>query len=81
VPNILVTGTPGTGKTSFCQLLNQSLSFTYLPIAKIINEHQLFQGWNTEFEVYEFDEDKLLDHVNANYKVAEGGLLFDFQNP
>lgn len=49
VPNILITGTPGTGKTTFAQLLNQSLNFIYLPIAKIINENQLFEGWNQEF--------------------------------
>jgi adenylate kinase len=36
VPNILVTGTPGTGKTTLCQLLNESLSFTYLNLGKII---------------------------------------------
>lgn len=46
IPNILITGTPGTGKTTFSQLLNQSLNFTYLPIAKLINENQLFEGWN-----------------------------------
>ncbi len=36
IPNILVTGTPGTGKTTIAQLLNQSLSFQYLPIGQII---------------------------------------------
>jgi broad-specificity NMP kinase len=25
IPNVLVTGTPGTGKTTFCRLLNESL--------------------------------------------------------
>jgi broad-specificity NMP kinase len=35
-PNILVTGTPGTGKTTFAQLLNQSLNFQYLSIGQLI---------------------------------------------
>jgi adenylate kinase len=45
-PNILVTGTPGTGKTTFCQLLNQSLNFNYLPVGKLIIDHQLYDNWN-----------------------------------
>lgn len=35
-PNILVTGTPGTGKTTLAQLLNQSLGFSYLNIGNLI---------------------------------------------
>jgi adenylate kinase len=60
VPNILITGTPGTGKTTFSQLINQSLNFNYLPIAKIINDNKLYDAWNEEFNVPEFDEDKLV---------------------
>lgn len=41
-PNILVTGTPGTGKTTFCQLLNQSLNFQYLPVGQLIKENKLY---------------------------------------
>ena len=46
-PNILVTGTPGTGKTTFSQLLNQSLNFAYIPVGNIIIEHKLYDNWNT----------------------------------
>lgn len=46
VPNILVTGTPGTGKSTFCQLINKSLNFTYLPIAKLIIDNKLYEDWN-----------------------------------
>ena len=45
-PNIIVTGTPGTGKTTFCQLLNQSLNFTYLPIGKLVIDNKLYDDWN-----------------------------------
>jgi adenylate kinase len=54
-PNILVTGTPGTGKTTFSQLINQSLNFTYLPIGKLIIDNQLYNDWNKDFDVPEFD--------------------------
>jgi len=54
-PNIIVTGTPGTGKTTFCQLLNQSLNFIYLPIGKLIIDNKLYNNWNEKFDVPEFD--------------------------
>lgn len=50
-PNIIVTGTPGTGKTTFCQLINQSLNFKYLPIGKLIIDNELYNNWNKEFDV------------------------------
>jgi adenylate kinase len=80
-PNIIVTGTPGTGKTTLCQLLNQSLNFTYLPIGKIIIENQLYDDWNKEFDVPEFNEDKLLEYLTSHHDIQAGGLLFDFHSP
>lgn len=79
-PNILVTGTPGTGKTTFCQLLNQSLNFKYLPIGKIIIDNKLYDEWNKEFDVPEFNDDKLVSFIATHYDVAAGGLLFDFHS-
>lgn len=38
IPNILVTGTPGTGKTTLATLLNDVLQFTYINVGKLINE-------------------------------------------
>lgn len=46
VPNILITGTPGTGKTTICKLLNDALGFTYLPISSMILQHKLYDTWN-----------------------------------
>lgn len=80
-PNIIVTGTPGTGKTTFCQLINQSLNFVYLPIGKIIIENKLYDNWNQTFDVPEFDEDKLLEYLSTHYDIQAGGLLFDFHSP
>jgi adenylate kinase len=46
VPNILITGTPGTGKTTLCQLLNESLNFSYLNLGKIIKDNKLYEEWD-----------------------------------
>ena len=55
LPNILITGTPGTGKTSLSMLLtdrlnelvqNSSKRFTCINIGKIILEKKLYTVWN-----------------------------------
>ena len=53
LPNILVTGTPGVGKTSLCTLLESQLSddyglegFTYVKLADMIKTKNLYKNWN-----------------------------------
>ncbi len=43
VPNILVTGTPGTGKTTLATLLNEALNFNYINIGKLVSEQKLYK--------------------------------------
>lgn len=63
VPNILVTGTPGTGKTTLATLLNEALSFTYINVGKLISEQKLYKEWDNEFNCSIFDEDMVLDYI------------------
>ncbi|CAI5700477.1 hypothetical protein KXD40_007878 [Peronospora effusa] len=62
-PNILVTGTPGTGKTSMCQQL-------------AVKERGLHRGRDEEFDCFVLDEDKVCDEMED--LMAEGGKLVDF---
>ena len=70
LPNILVTGTPGVGKTSLCSLLESQFpedyeleGFTYVKLAEMIRERRLYKNWNEEFDVPEFDEDMVCDEL------------------
>jgi adenylate kinase len=65
----LITGTPGCGKTTLCKLLNESLNFKYLNISEMIITHKLYDSWNEEFNVPEFDDDKLLEYIEEKYKI------------
>lgn len=90
LPNILVTGTPGVGKTSFSMLLTDKLnellhsqgktskSFQNINIGKLINEKHLYKEWNKEFDVPEFDEDMVNDALEPFLK--EGGIILDFHS-
>jgi broad-specificity NMP kinase len=75
LPNILITGTPGTGKTTTAQLVAQALELEHIEIGKIVKEHQLHDGFNEEFDSYELNEDLLLDYLEP--LIQKGGLVID----
>jgi len=85
-PNLLVTGTPGVGKTSLCSLLESQFpedyeleGFTYIKLAELIRERNLYQNWNTEFDVPEFDEDMVCDYLEPMMS-QQGGIILEFHS-
>ena len=80
MPNILVTGTPGTGKTTLATLLNDTLNFKYINIGKLVTDEKLYKDWDEEFNVPFFDEDMVLDYIEENNDIAKGGLIIDFHS-
>lgn len=58
-PNIIITGTPGVGKTSHCELLAQSTNLTHLSINEVVKARGCHEGWDDEFQSYIVDEDKV----------------------
>ncbi len=59
-PNIIITGTPGVGKTSHCELLAQSTGLKHLSINQIVKGRDCHHGWNDELKSWIVDEDKVL---------------------
>jgi len=58
-PNIIVTGTPGVGKSSHCELLAQNTGLKHMSINGIVKEHGCHQGWDSDLESWIVDEDKV----------------------
>ncbi len=86
LPNILVTGTPGVGKTSLCSLLESQLpedynlqGFQYIKLAELINTKKLYTSWNEEFNVPEFDEDMVCDELEPLMS-QRGGIILEFHS-
>ena len=66
-PNILITGTPGTGKSTHAQLLVQSspIPLQHINVSDLVKEKGLHEGFDQEWNTYIVDEDKVRDFINC----------------
>lgn len=91
LPNILVTGTPGTGKTTFSALLaqqlttaiqaktgNPNLGYRHVELSRAIGEHKLYKKWDYELNCSIFDDDMVNDYLEP--LMAAGGVIVDFHS-
>ncbi|KAF4895339.1 Adenylate kinase isoenzyme 6-like protein HBR1 [Colletotrichum fructicola] len=75
-PNIIITGTPGVGKTTHCEELARRSGLTHLSVNQVVKDRECREGWDDEFQSWIVDEDKLLDAIEA--EVANGGYIIDW---
>jgi type II secretory pathway predicted ATPase ExeA len=63
-PVIVITGTPGTGKTTHAQLLvDQSpVPLKHINVSELIKERMLHDGFDEEWQTYIVDEDKVCSY-------------------
>lgn len=59
LPNILVTGTPGTGKTTTSEMIAQVTGLDHVNVGEIVKQKQLHEGYLEEFDTHVLDEDKV----------------------
>jgi adenylate kinase len=58
-PNILITGTPGTGKTSLCERVAAETGMTNINVGQWVKDKALHSGWDEEFQCFTLDDDKV----------------------
>ena len=80
LPNILVTGTPGTGKTSLCARLALSTKgkLQHVNVGALVKMRSLHEGRDEEFDAFILDEDKVCDELEP--LMARGGQAVDFHS-
>jgi adenylate kinase len=80
-PNVLITGTPGTGKTATASLLAERLGMKHVSPGDLAKEHKLYEGRDEELDTNILDEDKLIDLLENILEEAEQegvGVVVDF---
>ncbi|KAG5463316.1 MAG: AAA domain-containing protein, partial [Olpidium bornovanus] len=61
--SILITGTPGCGKTSTAELLASQSGLTHIDVGALVKSKCLHQGWDEELDTHILDDDKVLFRV------------------
>lgn len=74
-PNILITGTPGTGKTTLCEAAAEATGFRHVNIGTWVKEHSLHSGWDDEYQCLVLDEDKVRAWPSIRLLMLQGCLV------
>ncbi|VEU23654.1 DEKNAAC104872 [Brettanomyces naardenensis] len=77
LPNIIIAGTPGCGKTSHAELLAQQCpELKHINVSEFAKKNDCIEGWDSERDTSIVDEDKLLDLLEP--MADKGGLILDW---
>eukprot|EP00698_Gefionella_okellyi_P007216 TRINITY_DN1753_c0_g1_i3.p1 TRINITY_DN1753_c0_g1~~TRINITY_DN1753_c0_g1_i3.p1 ORF type:complete len:192 (-),score=8.58 TRINITY_DN1753_c0_g1_i3:182-706(-) len=77
-PNILVTGTPGVGKSTFSEQLASQCGLRYINIGELVKTSGFHDGYDEERHCHIIDEDKVLDELEPI--MAQGGVIVDYHS-
>ncbi|KAF1813130.1 P-loop containing nucleoside triphosphate hydrolase protein [Eremomyces bilateralis CBS 781.70] len=75
-PNIIITGTPGVGKSTHCEQLAEATGLKHMSINQIVKDRNCAEGFDDELKSWIVDEDKLLDAIED--EVKDGGYIIDW---
>ncbi|OHE93351.1 POS9-activating factor FAP7 [Colletotrichum orchidophilum] len=70
-PNIIVTGTPGVGKTTHCEELARRTGLKHLSVNQVVKDRECHEGWDADFQSWIVDEDKAKLQENLDSEIME----------
>lgn len=77
-PNILITGTPGTGKTTLAREIAQASGLKHVSISELAKECGALDNFDDELQTWELDEDKVIDEIDEDMR--EGGHIIEYHS-
>ncbi|KAI8467870.1 MAG: AAA domain-containing protein [Monoraphidium minutum] len=78
LPNILITGTPGTGKTTTSEQVAAATGLRHVNVGDWVKEQELHCGWDEEHQAFILDEDKVCDALED--ALSGGGNVVDYHS-
>lgn len=74
---IIVTGTPGTGKTTFAKRIAKKNNYDYLDVNEIIKKYKLSEGYDKKMKTHLVDTNKLNKTLIKIIKETKKSLVID----
>lgn len=65
LPNILVTGTPGAGKTHFAKAIAENFNMNFIEVSRIVQDNQFTEGFDENLDCPILDEDKVCEEFRS----------------
>ena len=75
-PNILVTGTPGVGKTRAAEAIAARLGLQRLGVSELAKQLSAFEEFDEARQCQVLDEDRVLDAMEPD--LGRGGFVVDY---
>lgn len=58
-PNVLITGTPGTGKSTLSVEVVEKTGLKHIDVGEVAKLHNFYMGWDEKYQCHILDEDKV----------------------
>uniref|UniRef100_A0A7S4HIJ6 Adenylate kinase isoenzyme 6 homolog n=1 Tax=Vannella robusta TaxID=1487602 RepID=A0A7S4HIJ6_9EUKA len=75
-PNILITGTPGTGKSTTAESVALNTGLRHVELSQLVKTDQLYSEFDEEYNSYVIDEDKVCDTLEPI--MQQKGVVVDY---
>lgn len=73
--NVLITGTPGTGKTTLSLKIADRTKMTHVNVSDLVKSERLYETFDRKFESYLIDEKRLLRKLRP--LIRKGNIIVD----
>ncbi|KAK3776114.1 hypothetical protein RRG08_046781 [Elysia crispata] len=77
-PNIMIAGTPGTGKSTLGKELCQRTGLNYINVGEVAQTAECMEGYDEELQCGILDEDRIIDELED--VMSQGGNVVDYHS-